>query len=256
MKLMPRFVLQLLVIIFCFFLIAFCSSASQGQEPPTIKTKINAKDGLTYVWILPGRFRMGCSPHDSECRGTEISHSVTITKGFWIGQTPVTQAAYHRVERINPSRPHGDQLPVDMVSWDDANAYCEAVDIRLPTEAEYEYAARGGTLGARYAPLVRIAWYLDNSNGTTHDVGLKQANGYGLYDMLGNVWEWVADWYGPFSDASAIDPKGPHSGRVHVSRGGAWGVDASSVRVSVRSGLTGPGGPRYSAMVGFRCAGN
>lgn len=125
--------------------------------------------------------------------------------------------------------------------------------MRLPTEAEWEYAARGGSLTARYAPLVRIAWYGANSSDMTHEVGQKQANGYGLYDMLGNVYEWVADRYEPYRAASAVDPKGPQTGQFRVMRGVAWYAVGSNVRVSVRY----PAQPLYpNYNVGVRCAGD
>jgi formylglycine-generating enzyme required for sulfatase activity len=221
------------------------------------RTKVNPKDGLTYAWIPPGTFRMGCSADDSLCQPPEKpAHSVTITKGFWIGQTQVTQAAYMQVMAANPSHFRGDRLPVDGVSWNDAQAYCERVGMRLPTEAEYEYAARGGSKSAVYAPLKQIAWYNTGRNpggGTTHEVGQKQPNGYGLYDMLGNVWEWVADWYGPYDSADAVDPKGPPTGQFHVVRGGSWDEIATVVRVSFRNKVVHGISDDYN---GFRCAGN
>jgi formylglycine-generating enzyme required for sulfatase activity len=230
-----------------------------GPVPSSVsaqaKTKVNPKDGLTYVWIPPGTFQMGCSPGDSECAPNEKpAHSVTLTKGFWVGQTLVTQAAYAKVVGRNPSHFKGDQSPVEQVSWDDAQAYCEGAGMRLPTEAEWEYAARGGNAAARYAPAVRIAWYGANSGGTTHPVGQKQANAYGLYDMLGNVWEWVADWYGPYDAAGVVDPKGPQTAQVRVVRGGSWDYDASFDRVSSRVRLM--PGFRRNDLVGFRCAGD
>jgi formylglycine-generating enzyme required for sulfatase activity len=242
-------------------------------QPPTAvspqaKTKVNWIDGLTYVWIPPGAFQMGCSPNDTECSGSakpadsvnvqgswneRPTHSVKITKGFWIGQTEVTQAAYKNVVGGNPSYFPGDQMPVEQVSWEDARNYCETSGMRLPTEAEWEYAARGGSALAYYAPIERIAWYRANSDLRTHDVAQLQPNAYGLYDMLGNVWEWVADWYGPYDGSSAVDPKGPPTGQYRVVRGGSLYVLASVVRVSMRNGMD-PGW--RDAKYGFRCAGN
>jgi formylglycine-generating enzyme required for sulfatase activity len=154
----------------------------------------------------------------------------------------------------NPSHFQGYQLPVDQVSWDDAQAYCKGVEMRLPTEAEWEYAARGGSAAARDAPLERIAWYDSNSGNTTHEVGQKQANGYGLYDMLGNLWEWTADWLGPYAAAGAMDPKGPQTGRYRVLRGGAWSSRAFLVRVSARSWDVPE--DAYNYVSTFRCAEN
>ena len=216
------------------------------------KTKLNPTDGLTYVWIPPGTFQMGCSPDDSTCNAEEKpAHPVRLTKGFWIGQTPVTQAAYKKVVGNNPSSFHGDRLPVDSVSWDDANAYCKRLDMSLPTEAEWEYAARAGNGTSRYAPVALIAWYAANSGSTTHEVGQKQANAYGLYDMLGNVWEWVADWYGPYDAKASQDPKGPPTGEYRTLRGGSWGDDPPQLRVSARD--QGEPAGRFNVN-GFRCA--
>lgn len=226
------------------------SAVSQALAPDG--SKVNPKDNLMYVWIAPGTFQMGCSPNDSECNIDEQPrHLVTITNGFWMGATPVTQLAYRRVIDANPSKFKGDQSPVEMVSWDDAQAYCFAVEMRLPTEAEWEYAARGGSTAARYAPPARIAWYSTDSDGSTHQVAQKQANDFGVYDMLGNVWEWVADRYGPYQGST--DPKGPSYGSLRVMRGGSWNSDESVIRVSVRHSY----GPQYrDPGVGFRCVGD
>jgi formylglycine-generating enzyme required for sulfatase activity len=226
-----------------------------APAPAEVRTNVNPSDGLVYVWIPPGVFQMGCSPDDSECSEQEKpAHSVTITKGFWIGKTPVTQAAYQKVVGSNPSHFHGDQLPVEQVSWEDAQRYCEAVKMRLPTEAEWEYAARGGSPNARYAPLDSIGWYNRNSGRSSRDVAQKQSSDYGLYDMLGNVWEWVADWYGTYDAASSIDPKGPpSSAEGRVLRGGSWVEEESSVRVSNRDRNL---PDSHDLLNGFRCAGN
>jgi formylglycine-generating enzyme required for sulfatase activity len=229
-------------------------TGTASSLPVQTKTKINPQDGLAYVWIPPGSFQMGCSTDDSHCTKNEIpAHSVTLTKGFWIGRTLVTQAAYKRVVGSNPSTFKGDELPVEQVAWDDAKAYCESTGMRLPSEAEWEYAARGGSLAARDAPLVQFAWYQKDSSGMTHEVGQKQANGYGLYDMLGNVYEWVEDTYGPYSAERVTDPKGPKSGQFRVIRGAPWYAAASDVRVSLRNSAE-PLYPSYD--VGIRCAGD
>lgn len=158
--------------------------------------KLNPRDDLTYIWIAPGTFAMGCSPGDKECFAWEKpAHEVKIDKGFWIGKTEVTQEAYQRVTGTNPSRYKGAHLPVEQIGWMEAQQYCEAVGMRLPTEAEWEYAAHGGDPAPRYGPLPSIAWYDGNADDRTHEVGQKTPNGYGLYDMLGNVWEWVEDSY-------------------------------------------------------------
>ena len=232
--------------------------ALRGAETPRVaahgRTKVNQVDGLTYVWIPPGTFRMGCPPDDSECSDNEKpAHTVTLTRGFWIGQTPVTQAAYSKVMGSNPSTYHGAQLPVEEVAWNDAKVYCERAKMRLPTEAEWEYAARGGTAGARYAAIKDIAWYNANAASTTHVVAQKQPNAFCVYDMLGNVREWVADWYGPYHAADAFDPQGPRTGQFRVGRGGSWYDSAQIARVSSRGNNGGGCGP---ACHGFRCAAN
>jgi formylglycine-generating enzyme required for sulfatase activity len=251
------------------------------KTPPAGKMKVNAKDRLTYIWIPAGTFTMGCSLGDNECFDDEKpAHEVAITKGFWMGQTLVTQSAYKQVVGVSPSRFKGEQLPVETVSWDDAQSYCKRVGMRLPTEAEWEYAARAGSTGARYGDLDGIAWYASNSgpqridggslyqsdpknyeenliaNGNqTHGVGLKQANAWHLYDMLGNVWEWTADWFEKnyYARSEARDPMGPSGGTYPALRGGAWDDNARNIRLSNRYRLP-PDSRNFYA--GFRCVGN
>jgi len=223
--------------------------------PSQGNAKFNRKDGLAYVWIPAGTFQMGCSPGDSECgRDERPAHTVTITKGFWMGQTEVTQAAYQRVMGTNPSYLHGDRLPVEQVSWHEANAYCTAVGMRLPTEAEWEYAARAGSTAARDGDLDAVAWYSADSGVQSHEVGQKEPNEWTLYDMLGNVWEWVADWYDEhsYSQTRSQDPGGPSLGSYRALRGGSWYSVARVSRVSHR--YRGAPGNR-SVDYGFRCAG-
>jgi formylglycine-generating enzyme required for sulfatase activity len=207
----------------------------------TAETKRNQKDGLIYVRIPAGTYTMGCSPGDGECFDWEAQpRDVIVEKSFWIGQTEVTQQAYEKVIGTNPSRYRGPELPVDQVSWFDARRYCEAAGMRLPTEIEWEYAARAGTRGPRYDSVESIAWYDANSNDQTHRVAQKEPNAFGLYDMLGNVWEWVQDTYG--SD-----------GKKRVLRGGSFYNLARDLRVSNRLWAVPETNHRN---MGIRCAGD
>jgi formylglycine-generating enzyme required for sulfatase activity len=231
--------------------------ANASQTPGLVRE--NPKDGLKYVWIPPGTFMMGCSPGDSECKDNEKPpHQVTITKGFWTGQTEVTGGAYKRFAkaslrhlRAHPALVNDDALPT-FGSWGDARAYCSWAGGRLPTEAEWEYAARAGSTDARYGAIDEIAWYSANSGGQPHPVGKKRANGFGLYDMLGNVAEWVNDWCDDnyYQNSPSQDPSGPAGGQYPVVRGGCWAVNPTGLRVSARSGYNRK--LRFSN-VGFRC---
>jgi formylglycine-generating enzyme required for sulfatase activity len=224
------------------------------EKPAVGARKVNSRDGLTYVWIPPGTFRMGCSPVDSECYDDEKpAHQVTITKGFWLGQTEVTQEAYQRVMGANPSNLQGPKRPVETVNWNEAEAFCRAAGMRLPTEAEWEYAARAGSTGSRYGDLDHVAWYSGNSGSQTHDVGQKQPNAWGLCDMLGNVWEWTADRYAGYTAGGQNDPRGPDSGTARTLRGGSWDGNPWVARVSDR-GRNEPASRNF--VIGLRCAGN
>ena len=278
-------------------------AAKTAGEPAPGVTKKNPRDGLTYVWIPPGGFTMGCSKDatgkdDPECwEGEKPAHNVKISRGFWIGQAEVTVAAYEkfRQDRNMPvlrtedsvgrklNTAAGDpNLPAVAVTWEEAQGYCEwAGGLRLPWEAEWEYAARAGDTRPRYGETDDIAWYGDNSgrshinstqwwnkdkskyderlfkNGNRpHPVAERpnSQNGWNLYDTLGNVWEWVADWYDEkyYSQKVSLDPHGPGTGKGRVLRGGSWVSSPRFVRVSDRVG----GGPsNRDGSFGFRCAG-
>jgi formylglycine-generating enzyme len=224
---------------------------TRTAPPQSGETMVNPKDGLTYVWIPPGTFHMGCSAKDKSCEASEKPmHEVTLTKGFWIGQTEVTQSAYKRVTGKNASYSKGDLLPVQNITWTDAEAYCKAAGMRLPTEAEWEYAA-----GDITDPPEVIAWYKASSDGHPHPVAEKKANQYHLYDMIGNVWEWTADWYSKdyYQDQAVENPTGPKSGTQRSQRGGSWLSAASTVRVTHRA----PAAPNNRDQDnGVRCAGD
>jgi len=151
------------------------------------------------------------------------AHEVTITKAFYMGVYEVTQGEWQKIMDGNPSRFKGDRLPVEKVSWDDTQEFLiKSKGLRLPTEGEWEYACRGGTTSSRYRELDAIGWYEGNSGSKSHPVGGKQANDFGLHDMLGNVWEWCSDWYGEYSSSGLTDPSGLRSGKHRVCRGGSW----------------------------------
>lgn len=187
--------------------------------------------------IEAGSFMMGSeNGYDDE----KPVHKVTITQPFYMGIHPVTQAQWRQVMGSNPSFFKGDTLPVETVSWENAMAFCGKLSrktgrtVGLPTEAQWEYACRAGTTGDYAGKLDTMAWYDKNSGSTTHPVGTKQPNAWGLYDMHGNVWEWCLDWYGAYPAGSVVDPQGPSSGSYRVFRGGCWCYFASSCRSAYR----------------------
>ena len=198
---------------------------------------------IEFVWVRPGEFRMGATSREAD-RDEQTYTRVRITEGFWLGKYEVTQTEWESVMGTNPAHfPGCGPCPVEQVSWEDVqefiwllNAGAEGSRYRLPTEAEWEYAARAGTRADRYARgLDGIAWCADNSEETTHPVGQKTPNAWGLHDMVGNVWEWVEDIYGAYSGGSVTDPEGPASGSLRVLRGGGWSNRARHCRTSSRS---------------------
>jgi formylglycine-generating enzyme required for sulfatase activity len=229
--------------------VALCAQA----PPPTAgSVKINSKDGLKYVYIPPGAFLMGCGASDSDCYADSEgpSHKVTLTRPFWIGQTPVTQQAFQKVTGKNPSAAKGPNRPVESVTWGDAAAYCTAVGGRLPTEAEWEYAARAGNAASRPEPIDQFAWYRGNSGDATHDVAQKRPNAWGLYDMVGNVAQWVNDWATSFTADPQRDPTGKPTGRSRTLRGSGYAYNLKDTRFAYRF-LSAPDESEPS--VGFRC---
>jgi formylglycine-generating enzyme required for sulfatase activity len=221
------------------------------------ESRISNSDGLSYRWIPPTPpegFLMGCSPGDLRCRPDETPHTVRLTKGFWLGETEVTQAAYNNVMHDNPSNYFkGLDLPVQSVTWSQATAYCEVTGGRLPTETEWEWAARAGTKVATYGDPDKIGW-LGGSQGP-HPVGKKEPNAWGLRDMLGNVGEWVSDWYAMYPTGKVVvDPTGPtppqKDAQGKVVRGGDFAD--YNLRVSGRSYQNPNSGVQ---LVGFRCVG-
>ena len=202
--------------------------------------------GMEFVLIQPGEFQMGA---DNITPREKPVHQVTISRAFYLGKYEVTQAQWRRVMGNNPSRFSNCYLcPVERVSWEDVqtfidrlNAHEERASYRLPTEAEWEYAARAGTQAAYHfgdaeQRLGMYAWYEANSGREPHTVGGKRPNDWGLYDMHGNVWEWVADWYGAYPSEPVRDPRGPSSGRARVIRGGGLAHSTDQCRVAFRGG--------------------
>ena len=220
------------------------------QAPVTNGDNISipVKDGISIdmVRVEAGTFTMGATPEmENPWDGEKPTHQVTLTNDYYIGKYEVTQALWQAVMSNNPSYFKGDNLPVEKVSWNDCQEFISKLNtitgktFRLPTEAEWEYAARGGkkSKGYQYSGsnnLSDVAWYEDNSGNKTHAVGSKQANELGIYDMSGNVWEWCQDWYGKYSSSSQTNPTGATSGSYRVIRGGSWFNAARYCRSSFR----------------------
>jgi formylglycine-generating enzyme required for sulfatase activity len=208
------------------------------QTPAAPKTQRNSL-GMEFIRIEAGTFQMGTNHSDAYDNEKPV-HTVRLTQPFYLGKYEVTQGQWQAVMGNNPSSFTGDtNRPVENVSWDDVQEFIRRLQAReggatyrLPTEAEWEYAARAGTttrwsFGNEASQLGRYAWYEGNAGGQTHPVGQLQPNPWGLYDMHGNVWEWVRDRYGPYtSGGTAVDPTGPSSGLDRVLRGGSWGITA------------------------------
>ena len=238
---------------------------AQQQKPAasTSMPKVSLDDIMrNMVYVEGGTFTMGATseqkkPDDDE----KPTHRVSLSS-FYIGKYEVTQALWKAVMGSNPSHFEGDNLPVENVSWNDCQTFLRKLNamtgktFRLPTEAEWEFSARGGnwSRGYQYSGsnvLSDVAWYYDNSGSKTHNVGTKAPNELGIYDMSGNVWEWCQDWKGSYIGSAQTNPKGPSSGSYRVDRGGSWFNFAWSCRVACRYCHT----PDYRYFdLGFRLA--
>lgn len=207
------------------------------------------------IWIPPGHFTMG-SPENEQgrCNDEGPQHTVTITKGYWLAETPCTQELWRAVMGDNPSKCGGHWWPVESVSWYDCQDFCDRLNkeipdlvFRLPTEAEWEYACRAGTTSAfncglectepygNDPALDRLGWYSQNSGKTTQLVGEKERNAWGLYDMHGNVCEWCEDGLREFGPAAVSDPRGSEeAGARRVVRGGSYWYYARYCRSAYR----------------------
>ncbi len=205
----------------------WCAAAvcqKQGSPPREFTNSV----GMKFVWIGPGSFQMGSQTGDDDERPV---HEVTLSKGFYLQVTEVTQRQWEAVMGSNPSYFKGPDRPVEQVSWNDVQEFLRRLNekekdsrYRLPTEAEWECACRAGGQEPDVAVnLDEVAWWWMTSNNETHAVGQKKPNAWGLFDMRGNVWEWVQDWYGAYAEGRQIDPRGPDSGEYRVLRGGSWG---------------------------------
>ena len=213
---------------------------AQGRAPEPFEVVVDSRTGVTFIWIPPGKFRMGSEQRE----WAKPVHSVQLTRGLYLSKYPVTNEQYGRYLRDKATdakspeywddrRFNQPQQPVVGVSWHDAAAYCQWAGGRLPTEAEWEYSCRAGSdhdycFGDDRSLLTVCAWYYQNSGNVTHPVGEKLGHARGLHDMHGNVWEWCQDWYGAYAAKRSRDPQGPRGGDSRVLRGGSWN-DVSGV---------------------------
>ena len=230
---------------------------------PCLVVKVNDTLSINMMCVEGGTFMMGAMEGDKQAHANEKpAHQVTLTYDYYIGQTEVTQALWQAVMGNNPSTMIGDNLPVNNVLWEEADAFVKRLSqmtgytFHLPTEAEWEFAARGGnkSQGYLYAGsnnIQEVAWYGSNSGNTTQPVGTKQPNELGIYDMSGNVIEWCSDWLGPYSAEAQVNPIGPDTGAYHVYCGGCWYLPANVCRCTHRRQTTAGYG---EAAVGLRVA--
>ncbi len=236
-----------------------CLGACRAGSPVAGESKRIQVQGSDFemVYVPAGEFLMGCERGWNDERPV---HRVVLRQGFWLGRTEVTQGVWKAVMKRNPAHfQKGDDFPVEQVGWNDCREFIRHLNrltgnaFRLPSEAEWEYACRAGSQEDFPAGLDAWAWYDLNSAQSTHAVGMKRRNAFGLHDMLGNVWEWCADGYDPayYARSPLENPAGALDGGHRVDRGGAWGYGADIVRPSRRDGS----GPDYRInLLGLRLA--
>jgi len=240
-------------------------SGNQGNKLNELETYTETVSGATIemVRVPGGTFLMG-SPDGEGNADEHPQHQVTVSS-FYMGKYEVTQTQWRAVARLpkvkidldaDPSKFKGDNLPIEQLRWEEAMEFCDRLSketgktYRLPTEAEWEYACRASTTGKFAGDLDEMAWYYNKSDRGTHPVGTKRPNGFGLYDMHGNAWEWCMDWYSEkyYKRSPSVDPKGPSKGLSHVGRGGCWGLPARYCRSAFRFTAT----PGAYNVLGFR----
>jgi formylglycine-generating enzyme required for sulfatase activity len=255
--------------------VAISAWAERAEQPPTDgppsarpANRVIADLNLELIWVPPGTFVMGSPADEPERHKAEGPQTrVTLTRGFWLGKTEVTQAQYAAIAGDNPAtfKAAGRDAPVEHVSWIDAMAFCRKLTEReraagrlpeghgytLPTEAQWEYAHRAGKTTAYPGDPDATAWFDRNSGGTSHPVALKRPNAWGFHDMAGNILEWCLDWYGEYPGGSVTDPTGPARGHYRMARGGSWRTAARLGRSAAR---TGGSAARQDYTIGFRLA--
>jgi formylglycine-generating enzyme required for sulfatase activity len=242
-----------------------CPVCRQSQTVASLSKELYVEPvtGMEFILVPAGTFEMGDLFEvgwDNETPAREVA-----VASFYLAKHPVTQGQWQKVMPDNPSLfKKGESYPVEQVSWSDVNAFIQRLNeisgggrlLRLPTEIEWEYAARSGGRKELYAggdDIGAVAWFAENSKGSTQPVGLKAANGLGLYDMSGNVWEWCQDVYIPGAAASSgrSRPAAPDETRERVIRGGCWSLDDWSARCTRRLGFR---EDYFGAGLGFRLA--
>ena len=222
------------------FIVSACRESAGPQRSENVPKVEVVSLHLKFVTIPAGTFRMGTE--ESRSPDQAPVHDVTISRPFDLQTTEVTQSQWVAVMGSNPSQFQGDDLPVEQVAATEVDEFLRRLNgndpgrnYRLPTEAEWEYACRAGSAESRYGKLEDVAWWHHNSGNTTHAVGTKRPNAWGLYDMLGNVWELTADWKDTYPSHAVTDPKGPASGYYRVCRGGSWYDVQSAVNATFRA---------------------